>query len=198
VAKLEITKFFLDRAKVQRAIGKARARNLSKVGAFVRRAAKSLLRYRKGPSAPGSPASVHKSDQFTVQKKNRKTGQTKRQPASPLRELIFFGLDESADSVVIGPTPFAKGEAPRLEEFGGTVTRRRIIAVSTTGRKAKTPRQAAAYRAKILAGEIVPKARTKVITYSATYPRRSFMSPALARESRNEKLAKIWANSIRS
>lgn len=112
---------FFDRDKVQRSLDRAMQRGLSRAGAFVRKRAKSLVKYRKGTSRPGQPPFAHKSTGFTRQTKNRKTGATKRQPASPLRELIFFGYDQSAGSVVIGPILGGRMTgAPEALEHGGT------------------------------------------------------------------------------
>lgn len=89
---------FFDRAPVIRAIGPARAKALSKAGAFIRRRAQTSMRRRKAPSKPGTPPSVHTGD---------------------LRRLIFFGYEKSSESVVVGPIKFKSGEAPPLNEFGG-------------------------------------------------------------------------------
>lgn len=87
---------------------KATRSALSKAGAFVRRTARSSMKSRQGKkagsySAPGTPPNVH---------------------AGQLKDLLFFGFDPGNRSVVIGPVPFGKGEAPNLEEFGGSVPRR--------------------------------------------------------------------------
>jgi hypothetical protein len=94
---------FFDSAKVIKALDAATRRNLSKVGAFLRTRERSLIRKRKASAPAGSPPSSHAGD---------------------LRRLIFFGYDLATKTVVVGPAPFRKGEAPRLLEFGGTVTRR--------------------------------------------------------------------------
>lgn len=96
---------FFDSAKVERAVGRARRRALSKAGAFVRQSAKTSIRKRRGSAPPGKPPHSHEGS---------------------LRRLIFFGYDRSTDSVVVGPVPFRAGTAPRALEFGGpTVVQRR-------------------------------------------------------------------------
>lgn len=104
--KLDYSMFF-DRAKVQRAISRAKRGVLSKAGSFVRRRAQTSIRRRKGTSAPGKPPHSH-------------TG--------TLRKLIFFGYDPAAESVVIGPTQFraedGKTDGAERLEFGGTVRRK--------------------------------------------------------------------------
>lgn len=106
---------FFDRPKVVRALKSARRKNLSKAGAFVRQRAKTSIRpaprklgrdrkrrYKsRGAkvSAPGNPPFSH----------------TKR-----LRKLIYFGYDQAADSVVVGPEGIGNSPAPAALEHGGT------------------------------------------------------------------------------
>ena len=91
---------FFDRAKVTRAVKDGTRSALSRAGAFVRQRAKTSIRKRKKSASPGHPPSSH-------------TGR--------LRNLIFFGYDERAESVVIGPKLFrqANPPAPHLLEFSG-------------------------------------------------------------------------------
>lgn len=98
--------YFFDRQAVIDAIGKGAAKALSKAGAFVRRAARSSIRKRKKPSAPGQPPSSH-------------TGL--------LKNFIFFAYDPKTRTVVVGPEKLNRGTgAPELLEFGGsTVTDRK-------------------------------------------------------------------------
>ena len=94
---------FFDTAAVRGKIDADTRRVLSRFGAFVRTRARSSIRTRKKPSAPGQPPSSHAGD---------------------LKRLIFFALDPAATSVVIGPLRFRKGEAPALLERGGAVSRK--------------------------------------------------------------------------
>lgn len=115
---------FFDRATVASAIDRARKAALSKIGAFVRRAAKSSIKYREGAAPAGRPPHAHTSTGFTRTKKVR--GVAKRQPASPLRELIFFAYDARRESVVAGPAlGGSKSGAPETLEDGGTAVVRR-------------------------------------------------------------------------
>ena len=100
--------FFFDRKAVIDRVGVAKVKTLSKLGAFVRRAAQTSMRYRKGKSQPGQPPSAHKE-----------TG-------ALLRKLLFFSYDPSSDSVVVGPIAARRAEAPRLQEFGGKAKRTRM------------------------------------------------------------------------
>lgn len=103
-----MSKMFFDRQLVIDAIGRVRAAALAKMGAFVRRSAKSSIRKRKRISDPGSPPSSH---------------------TDLLKQFIFFGYDTTAASVVIGPeklnqqTDYSpdRGTIPAALELGGTV-----------------------------------------------------------------------------
>lgn len=107
---------FFDMKAVEDAIDKGTKKALSKFGAYVRTRARSSIRKRKKPSAPGQPPSSHAGD---------------------LKRLIFFALDLKTKSLVVGPVPFKRGEAPRLLEHGGEVTRQRK---SGTRRQRYAPR----------------------------------------------------------
>ena len=98
---------FFDSKLVMSSVDRATRRVLSKFGAFVRRTAKSSIRKRKKPSAPGNPPSSH-------------TGL--------LKKFIWFGYEPQHQSVVIGPkqlTQNKRGAAPSLLEHGGVGTFRR-------------------------------------------------------------------------
>lgn len=102
----EAKRNFFDRDAVLKRVDAVKVKVLSKGGAFVRQRARSSMRRRKGSSKPGSPPSAHKN--------------------ALLKEKLFFSYDPSTDSVVVGPVALSrKPEAPALNEFGGTVTRRR-------------------------------------------------------------------------
>ena len=94
---------FFDAPAVMNSVDRATRKVLSRFGAFVRQRARSSIRKRKKPSAPGQPPSSH-------------TGL--------LKAGIYFGYDAQADSVVIGPVALnAKGEdVPATLEAGGMAT----------------------------------------------------------------------------
>lgn len=129
---------FFDRRQVIDRAGKARVRVLSKLGAFVRRTARTLTRKKQTKSrkvsAPGLPPLQHTGD---------------------LRRLIFFAYDKSSRGVVIGPEPFRKGEAPRLLEYGGRARRRRR-------RNGKTVTYTARYTPRPFMGPALDKERPKL------------------------------------
>lgn len=99
---VDMKRFFFDRKVVIEAVGKAKRQSLSKIGAFVRRRARSLTGKRSKNSAPpGKPPKMH---------------------IGLLHDRIQFGYDVSNASVVIGPERInggSRGEAPRVLEFGG-------------------------------------------------------------------------------
>lgn len=97
-----LTASFFDQAGIERRVASARLRVLSRFGAFARRRAQTSIRKRKKPSPPGQPPSSHEGS---------------------LRRLILFALDRSAELVAVGPVLFRRGEAPRLLEHAGDVTR---------------------------------------------------------------------------
>jgi hypothetical protein len=92
---------FFDRTAVMAKVDAARRTVLSKWGSFVRTTARRSIRPRKRSAAPGQPPSSH---------------------VGLLRKLIFFGYDDAAESVVVGPTLFKSGSptVPELLEFGGS------------------------------------------------------------------------------
>jgi hypothetical protein len=96
-------KMFFDSEAVVKALDPKVRKALSAFGARVRRTDKNSLKYaRPGQKAqPGKPPLAHRSTGFTRRKKV--DGTVKQQPASPLRELTFFGWDASTKSIVIGP-----------------------------------------------------------------------------------------------
>lgn len=94
---------FFDTEKVRRMVDAGTRRALSKAGAFIRTRARSSIRRRKDVSRPGQPPSSHEGS---------------------LRKLLFFAYDARTKSVVVGPVPFKRGEAPALLERGGMATRR--------------------------------------------------------------------------
>lgn len=107
IAKVKET--FFDRKAVINAFDKATRSRLSMFGAFVRKGAKTSMRRRKKASAPGTPPSVH---------------------IGFLRQLLFYGLDGTQRSVVIGPVKLPRkgidgtpvhGTVPEVLEKGGSV-----------------------------------------------------------------------------
>ena len=160
---MQIKTLFFDRPRVLRAVKRANRQNLARAGAFIRVAARSSIRKRKTVSLPGNPPHAHEGS---------------------LKRLILFGYDEAAESVVIGPVAFKRGEAPHLLEFGGSVFARKGRLVRVTGRgRDRRGRYTKARHKRLATG-------TRL-----TYAPRPFMGPALEQE--RPQLPKLWANSVR-
>lgn len=172
------TQLFLDREKVQKQIGRAQARALSRAGAFVRRRARTqMLRRRKRVSAPGNPPSVHS-----------------RSKVDSLKNILYV-YDPRSRTVVVGPvklnqvTPVngSRSTVPELLEFGGTA---RILEErykhATSGNWYRRDRRQRQNPDKIY------RAR------SARYSPRTFMRPALQAEVAAGTIPQAWANSVRA
>jgi hypothetical protein len=102
----KIKEMFFDRKGVMHAVDDATRRSLSRAGAFVRTSARSSMRRVKAnakPSAPGSPP---------------------RARLGFIKDFLFFSYDASHKSVIVGPARLngRGGEAPHVQEFGGTAS----------------------------------------------------------------------------
>jgi hypothetical protein len=117
--------FFFDRQIVIDAVGRAGAKNLSKAGSFIRRAARSSLRRRKKVSPPGEPPSVHTQDRVATLKN------------------IWFVFEPRQRSVVVGPLKLERSRlegsnrptVPALHELGGFA----VVTNRKRKRRAKYP-----------------------------------------------------------
>ncbi|MHB9070473.1 MAG: phage virion morphogenesis protein [Sedimentisphaerales bacterium] len=101
---IQFKKMFFDSKEVIAATDKAARSVLSKIGAFIRREAKSSIK-------PGG--SKHKASL---------PGEPPRSQTGLLKRFIFFGYDTSTQSVVVGPAKLGgvKGkDAPHTLEYGG-------------------------------------------------------------------------------
>lgn len=106
--KLRVTQWFFDSAHVVARVTEPHRRILSKIGAYVRRSARSSIRKRNRPAPPGSPPSSH---------------------AGLLRQHIYFSYDPVDENVIIGPALLdmgndedgrpAAGTVPQTLELGG-------------------------------------------------------------------------------
>jgi len=175
-AQLEITmhmkRFFLDRREVAKRMSEANRRALSKVGAFVRRRARSKLRRRKRTSRPGESPSVHSKDSVATLKN------------------ILFVYDPAQEVLVVGPvklggtrsTGVQLGNAtvPQVMEFGGAASIREVRVGKhwlSSVRRVRPGQPARVRRAK--------------------YAPRPFMGPALEAEVAAGTIPKAWAGSVR-
>jgi len=206
--RMQVKNLFFDRATVVREVGKANASALSKAGSFVRRRARSSLRRRKKPSAPGTPPSVHSSSNVATLK------------------AILFAYDSVNKSVVVGPIrlnqkhfigpQLISGTVPSTHEFGGAMgireklenlapqiarTRRKSTRVLTAKQKqAMIARKGSTGQAFVAGSKWIPLGRRKPLpgqptrTRVASYPARPFMGPALAIEAPN--FPSLWSGKV--
>lgn len=197
------TTLFFNEGTVAQAVDRGKKGALSKIGAFIRRGAKSLLRYGKGNSEPGQPPTVHKSAPIKKIKYKKINGKStpissKVQALSPLREFLFFVYDASTQSVVIGPAktnqvhfeagPTGKprpvtGTVPSVLEFGGTVTKMEVQGAGGGWRRADLRSR------RRLAGSRIRFRRS-------TYEPRPYMGPAFRQELSNPRLMQAWKDAI--
>lgn len=97
-------RFFFDRDLVAQRVRRQEAKQLSRIGAFVRTTARRSMRSggkRRVSSPPGTPPRVH---------------------VGYLKNFLPFVFDPSTRTVVVGPLSLtrASGYVPNLLEFGGT------------------------------------------------------------------------------
>ncbi len=176
----EVKDRFFDRQKVIESIGRANARRLSRIGAFVRRRAitdvlrrgpKRRKKNGRRPSAKaGQPPYVWSNDSFAT-----------------LRNVLF-GLSWDNNAVVIGPrlVPSLKGMVrgssaktlPELLTKGGTNRVQQWSNDGETWEMGKAP-QAAFHR-----------------TVQARYHPHPFMGPALEREIAVGTIGDVWSAEV--
>ena len=169
----------IQRGPIDAAIAKGTRQEFMRFGAYVRRVTMNSLKYRAKPSIPGQPPSVHRSDRFTYAKRNRKTGITTRQQASPLRELVRFTVIDGAEGaqVLIGPmgSGSRSGDAPHALETGsGAIVRKAVP--RARGRKAG-PRQSESFQRLVKEGRIIIPPR-EIREVEVKIARRPFIGPA--------------------
>lgn len=164
---------FFDRAAVINAIGRSKARLLSKGGAYVRTDARGSMKRRKyNTTAPaGSPPFAHSSDPFASLKN------------------ILFSWDPITESVVVGPVKLnlvsfvgamaTTGLVPQVQEFGGRL-----------GTYEYQHWNGQWYRADLRSRRRFAGRPQRI--RQATYPKRPFMGPALNRT--YGKIPELWRN----
>jgi len=162
--------FFLNTDLVKSKIDKTTRKNLTKIGAFIRKRARSSMRAsgkseKTQVSEPGKPPRYH---------------------TRLLKDRIFFIYEPREQAVIIGPelVRTKRGQegnltVPELLEFGGTVTRKKSEQrwVTREGKKKL----------------VFDKPKTVKYHYDA----RPYMGPALDKERKNPKLMGAWKDSVR-
>jgi hypothetical protein len=123
---------FLDRPIASR-LNKVKRSFLRQSGATIRKTAKRRL--RKAPQKKDSELTEKERTSFKRRQKLFRQGKIKNKPRrperkaakghspllhmkpkSPLREMLFFFLDDSGDSVLVGPSQFNGGNLEELEK----------------------------------------------------------------------------------
>jgi hypothetical protein len=161
--------FFFDRQVIKDRMSTANRKAIAKVGAFIRRRARSSLRRRRKSSQPGRPPSVHTADSVATLKN------------------ILFAYEPQAEALVIGPVKLNHkallgpqlGDltVPQVQEFGATV---RV-------REAKVGKQWRTGVRRVRRGQ-------PVRVRSVSYPERPFMGPAL--EAEQDHIPDTWSGQI--
>lgn len=175
---MKVTKAFFDRQAVTGPADKARKKNLSRAGAFIRRRARSSIRRRKSISAVGQPPSAHSRDKVATIKN------------------ILFAYDAGRDTVVVGPVRLngRKGDVPPLLEVGG---KRRGPAPVRYVFDKKAKRWKDRSTQKFVSPSVAKRSRAAKRRRSITlnYRPRPFMTPALKAEAPN--FAGLWEGSVK-
>lgn len=191
--KIDPKKWFFDRALVQNKVDKARIKNLSKIGAFIRTRSRRSIRKRKGASQPGTPPHSH---------------------VGLLRDGILFAYDNENGSVVVGPRKlnqvsvvngqFRSGTVPEILEYGGSIGVVEVWATWLTNKdgtkggwtRLDLRRRGSKKLAHLAVADpevVSNQVRNRVVKIEP----RPFMQPALKAEITNPKLKAAWENTIK-
>jgi hypothetical protein len=175
----EAKKCFFDRAAVQKMIGRKTADALSKGANAIKLTSQRSMRYKPKDvhSAAGTPPYAHKGG---------------RGPLLRNKTLAWFDMDTM--TAVVGATKLKGSKSaipvPKLHEFGGTRTLKRVRKKGRGGRPPgpwiytnKPPRQV---KKGPRAGYVFEEQQVA----SVTYPSRTYIRPALMKSL--PKLAPMW------
>lgn len=148
-------------------VDRATVRVLSRFGAFIRTAARGLIRSSRKSSRPGAPPKSH-------------TGILKR--------FLFFVFDSARRSVVIGPAKTNQvGTQPEALESGGETQVLEALNPVTGKWRRKDMR----FRRTDNGGQATWETRKRTVKIEA----RPFMGPAYAKEA--PKLPGMWRDSVK-
>ena len=172
-----IKDLFFDRIRVQAAIGKAEAKELSHIGAFIRNTARrKVLRSRKRVSMPGEAPSIHSTDRVAT-----------------LRNILFAYLP-TEHAVIVGPVKLnqqnlmAEGftePVPSILQFGGTVV--------IQEQQFKKDKQQRWFRRDL---RYSPRPWKRYRTRVANYLPRPYMDVALDIEVKAGTIRDVWKGSV--
>lgn len=166
--------FFFDQQAVQDRLSKREARAMSKIGSYIRTAARSAIgRPKKSISAPGHAPASHGSE--------------------PNLRTILFAYEPSQHTMVVGPV-LLRGRSKRKSFF----------LQSGTGKsksKSNQSSQQGVWIVNIEINDTAPalheyggsgRAMVDGKPTAIRWPARPFMGPALQKESKNHKLIDAW------
>jgi hypothetical protein len=196
--------FFFDRMKVIEAVEKGRVDSLRRVGGFVRKAARRLMRKaRRLRESELSPAQLaiweargRKREDLPF--KSSEPGEAPHVRKGTLKKGILFAYDPASQSVVAGPVKFdIRGDAPATLEYGGSgeVTVFEPGAPARKGRPAKG-KQLEAFRRKLADGSLPRLSGGTLRRKRVRIAKRPFMLPAL--EKARPVLAQEFKDLIKS
>lgn len=178
---------FFDRPRVIAAVGRAKAKNLSQAGAYVRTAARELLRVRGNKASRRKAAgSVDALGRRLDRSSTAGPGEPPRMHEGGLRRGVWFAYDASVGGVIVGPVRYNVdgGRVPALLEYGGRI--RRLMATTPGGRVV----------ARWANLSTVAKTRLKARWVTNEYDAHPYMAPALEQEA--PKFPGLWANTVRA
>jgi len=115
---------FLDTKKILALIGKARAKALARGGGYLMKVVRQSMKTAKRTRVKRFKFGGHwlHVTQKIVDPVS-KPGQPPLAHTRHLKDRIFFSLDPSTESLVVGPTKHGDGTVPRILEEGGTSSR---------------------------------------------------------------------------
>ena len=151
------------------------------------------LEKAKQTGARDSASLVRKIARESMRWNKSKKNRAEKSPAgtAPLaekgfiRNLLYFAWEPERDTAVVGPAFLpSKSNAgsttvPGVHEKAGSLSLTRKV--FDLRPKAKSKAQAAAFRRKMKDGSLVREPRYRTENFTAKYPKRSFMVPALER-----------------
>jgi hypothetical protein len=160
------------------------------MGGYVRRVARNSLKYSTGHAAAGQPPFVHQF--FTRQKKDRKTGPSRRNPCPRCGSCSSTPGTRRAKSTVVGPVKFNSlsktkattgGTIPGVLERGGGIQQAKIVVVPPGAHRTEGDGPPAGRLPPEDQGRVdrPAEAAERVEIKRATIKPHPYMAPALAR-----------------
>lgn len=179
---------FFDRALVQNAIGKGRAKAMAQSGGFIRTDMRRSIRAPRRMRLDEMPEAMRAAYKGVPAKKrplaSSRPGEPPRARTKRLKNSILFAFDRQTDSGLIGPIHFPgsrSAHAPNTLERGGPsyVKVLNPDKPQRASRKA-TPEQIASFKKLVKEGKIKPKKKKRsILEKPVTLAPRPYVGPAL-------------------